>query len=153
VVGVVQRRQSAAVIEKARALCAEAEVTRSRSREILDRSMLLHSHEPPWPVDRQRRHPAAITPVVVCVTGELDMAAVPALSAELHAHLCAAAAGTDLVVDLRGVTFIDLHGLTLLLTVTATARSRGVGVELVGRPRCLLRLLEITGATGELSLR
>lgn len=140
--GVVKRRRCAAVIETARALCAEADVLQSRSRQILDRSGL------PRQVDRP--HPAY--PAVVTVTGELDMAAVPALSAELDLHLCAAAPGAVLIVDLRGVTFIDLHGLTLMLDATADARARGVRVELVGRPRCLLRLLEITRAEG-LNLR
>jgi len=59
------------------------------------------------------------------------MAGVPALSVELDTHLGSAGSDTDLIVDLSDVTFIDLHALSLLLTATRTARSRGVSLRLV----------------------
>jgi len=153
------------VIQTAQLLCAEADATRARSREILARSNRRRSHELSCPVERNEQQPVDSTrvarpaltdgpsSVVVTVMGEIDMAGVPALSVELDTHLGSAGSDTDLIVDLSDVTFIDLHALSLLLTATRTARSRGVSLRLVGRPRCLLRLLQITGAAEGLNLQ
>lgn len=95
----------------------------------------------------------SLADLVVPVTGEIDRATAPALSAAVDAHLDRAAPlGRDVVVDLGGVTFIDLHGLRLLLAATDTARSRGVTLQVTECPPCLLRLLQVTGVGGRLNL-
>jgi anti-anti-sigma factor len=57
----------------------------------------------------------------LCVSGELDLAAVPELRARIRA---AAATGGGAVVDLSDVEFIDVAGLSAL-TALAREASRG----------------------------
>ena len=66
---------------------------------------------------------------VLCPTGELDIATVPLLDSALR-DLRDVGFGT-LVVDLRGVTFIDSQGIQLLLRWTVTAARRGQAFRLV----------------------
>lgn len=86
-------------------------------------------------------------PASVVVTGELDLATVPALRARLDAALALRPAGVH--VDLAGCTFVDCSAVDLLLSVRDAARRDGVVLVLVrpSRPvRRLLRLLELDEA-------
>jgi anti-sigma B factor antagonist len=89
--------------------------------------------------------------IVVRVTGEIDMAAVPVVSAALEPHLERAVPGTKLSVDLSGVTFMSLHGVNLLLEAADSARSRGAALRVVGCPPRLMRLLVLTGMDAALT--
>lgn len=77
------------------------------------------------------------------LTGEVDMAAVPAL----------AAAATKLVddprpavlrVDCGGVTFLDCSALRVLLDLDSRASARGKAVCWRHVPGCMRRVLELT---------
>lgn len=59
----------------------------------------------------------------VLVTGELDLVSAPELERELQRILLAAA--SDVVLDLRGVTFIDSSGLRVVLVGSRDARASG----------------------------
>ena len=156
----------AAVIETSGSLCVDARSVRGRSREIRARSHRLRLREPRRPGDRVPRRPADVTTLelidvsrvstacgtMVHVTGELDMVSTPVLVAALESALDGIAAGTVLAVDLSGVTFIGLHGVTLLLTATARARSKGAVLRVTGCPPRLHRLLVLTGVHTVLDL-
>jgi anti-sigma B factor antagonist len=64
--------------------------------------------------------------IVVAPHGELDRATVPRLAAELDDLV--RVGFTDLVLDLRGLTFIDAAGLRLVIAQTAR---RDVTVRLI----------------------
>ena len=88
---------------------------------------------------------------VISVSGEVDVAAAPALRDSL-ARILAAGTGGMVVVDLVGVTFIDSTGLGVL--IGAHKRCAEGGRELrvvVGEPR-ILKVFEITGLTDLLSI-
>ena len=53
---------------------------------------------------------------------------------------------TRLVVDLRGVRFLDSTGLRLLLTWDAKTRADGVDFAVVRGPAAIQRVLEVAGA-------
>jgi anti-sigma B factor antagonist len=81
--------------------------------------------------------------VLVRLAGELDMSTVPILDEHLREAL--AAGGRRLVVDLRGLEFIDSTGLTLLVRWERGAEQDGYDLALVrGEPR-VHRLFELTG--------
>lgn len=78
----------------------------------------------------------------VTLTGELDIAAAPALS-ETLADLSA----RDLkrvVLDLRGLTFIDSSGLRAILRADDEARSNGHEFLLVRGTPAVQRVFEVT---------
>jgi anti-anti-sigma factor len=81
--------------------------------------------------------------VLVRLAGELDMSTVPILEERLRDAL--AHGGRRLVVDLRGLDFMDSTGLTLLVRWGRGAEQDGYELELVrGEPR-VHRLFELTG--------
>jgi anti-anti-sigma factor len=80
--------------------------------------------------------------------GELDMAAAPAVSAQLDE--LAAAGSAHLVLDLREVSFLDSSGLRLILAWDARARTDGLAFELVPGPAPVQRMFDVTGVAGRL---
>ena len=83
---------------------------------------------------------------------DLDMAAAPAARQELTT-LLTPAGGPDWVLVHLGVTcFVDLHGLRVLVDVGAQLRVRGGELVVVGPPRCLRIMVEVTGLGTEISL-
>jgi anti-anti-sigma factor len=82
---------------------------------------------------------------VACVApvGELDLATVPRLDAELE-HL-REAGFHSLVVDLRGLSFIDSSGVELLLRWAAKAARRGHAFSLVPGSQRIQMVLALTG--------
>jgi anti-sigma B factor antagonist len=80
--------------------------------------------------------------VLVRVAGELDMSTVPVLEARLRE---ARAAGRRLVVDLRGLDFMDSTGLTLLVRWGRGAEQDGYELALVRGEARVHRLFELTG--------
>ena len=80
--------------------------------------------------------------VVLVLSGELDVASAPRLEQEL-----ASAASGDarlIVLDLRGLEFMDSTGLRAVLTAYDAARDEGRGFGLVRGPQQVQRLLSLT---------
>jgi len=78
----------------------------------------------------------------VVLAGELDIASTQGLEDELVA-IEANSPGT-LVLDLRGVEFIDSTGLRALIAADERARSQGRRLAVVSGPNAVERLLEVT---------
>jgi anti-sigma B factor antagonist len=97
---------------------------------------------PPLEVAVGRVGPATI----VCPVGELDLATVPALRDAIDGLHGA------VVLDLRGLEFIDGAGLHLLLELDARARQDGLELTLVPGPAAE-RLLGLTGTRGRFRIR
>lgn len=77
---------------------------------------------------------------VVRPSGELDAATADQLDRALRK---VAAPGVDLVVDLRGLTFIDSSGIGLLLAWHGRARTAGASFELIQGDACVRRVFEL----------
>jgi anti-sigma B factor antagonist len=87
--------------------------------------------------------------VYVRPVGELDLASVPSVDAQL---LELTSVGfMHLVLDLRGVSFLDSSGLQLILTWDAMARANGISFELIRGPAAVQRLFEVTFVADRLS--
>jgi anti-sigma B factor antagonist len=80
---------------------------------------------------------------LVRLGGELDMSTVPLLEERLREAL--AGGGRRLVVDLRGLDFMDSTGLTLLMRWGLGAAQDGYELALVRGEDRVHRLFEITG--------
>lgn len=83
---------------------------------------------------------------VIRLSGELDIASVPAFEEALEA--------TDtqnVVVDLRGLTFMDSTGLRAILVAAKSAASSDVGFALVQGPPHVHRVFEITQTADRLT--
>jgi anti-sigma B factor antagonist len=91
----------------------------------------------PTPSTRRTRSPGMCW--VVRVSGEVDLATAPALALALEQ---VPGAATAVVVDLRGVTFMDCSGLPVLLRAR---RRYGLALSLGGSQGSVVRLLEATG--------
>jgi anti-sigma B factor antagonist len=79
----------------------------------------------------------------VTVVGELDLATVAQLQHTVDTHRQAGA--TDIVLDLRALSFIDSTGLRLILDLDRAARSRALRFSLIAGPPEVQRIFEITG--------
>jgi anti-anti-sigma factor len=77
--------------------------------------------------------------VVIALQGELDMAGAATLEAELE-RLDSDA----LVLDLRGLTFMDSSGLRVLVVNAQRAQDRGRRFALVPGAAQVMRVFEIT---------
>jgi anti-anti-sigma factor len=76
---------------------------------------------------------------VVTLTGELDLAGVAALEQELDG----AAAGA-VVLDLRGLEFMDSTGLRAIVVAALEAQRAGGSLALVAGPEPVMRVFDIT---------
>jgi anti-anti-sigma factor len=86
---------------------------------------------------------------LLTVSGELDLATSPALEAELER----ASAGPELVIlDLRGVTFMDSTGLSLLVKAQRRAQDSRRRLAVVKGGPQVERLLTLTGVADRLTL-
>ncbi|MCG8917278.1 STAS domain-containing protein [Actinokineospora sp. PR83] len=83
-------------------------------------------------------------PVVVSVTGEVDLATAPQLEAELSDALATPGA-TGVRVDLAGVEFMDSAGLRVLVAALRTAEEGGRTLTLAAPHDRVRRIIEITG--------
>jgi anti-anti-sigma factor len=86
--------------------------------------------------------------VRVAPIGELDVATTPALEHQLHElrH-----SGFERVVlDMRGLTFVDSTGLRAILSASRFADSDGRSFSLVLGPPATTRALEISGLLAQL---
>jgi anti-anti-sigma factor len=78
--------------------------------------------------------------------GELDLATVDGVRADLFARLAALPEGGSLLVDLRAATYLPSAGIGLLLEARERARARGVDLQLLTEPSGLAaRALALAG--------
>jgi len=77
--------------------------------------------------------------------GSLDLATEPILEARL-AELRQAGC-RELILDLRGLVFMDSTGLRLVLRWNAASRADGFGVSFVAGAPGIQRVFELTGTT------
>jgi anti-sigma B factor antagonist len=80
---------------------------------------------------------------VIAVTGEVDLATAPLLGERLDAKL--AAGHSTLVADLRGVSFLDSTGLSVLVKVLKRCLEEGGQLGLVIDQEKITKLFSITG--------
>jgi anti-sigma B factor antagonist len=86
----------------------------------------------------------------VVLTGELDIATHGEAEAKLKE---AQQSGASVVVlDLRGLSFMDSTGLRLLVQADSRARESGQRLAIVRGPDAVHRVLEITGLDAKLDL-
>ena len=81
--------------------------------------------------------------VAVVPTGELDLASIDA--AERAVRALGGAGLTEMVIDLRQVTFIDSAGLQRLISLRDDASRNGCTLTLEPGSRQVQRLFEVTG--------
>jgi anti-anti-sigma factor len=92
--------------------------------------------------------PATLTPLatVIMLAGELSQATRPALIALLMAQL--PGDGSDVVLDLTHVRFIDSGGLRMLAACQREVVTRGGALALAGLPPEPAMILRLLGAEG-----
>jgi anti-anti-sigma factor len=89
--------------------------------------------------------------VIVSPHGEMDMATVGAVEAELRR---ARQAGSDrIVLDLSGLTFMDSTGLHLVTRWSSEASNDGFRFEIAPGPPVIQRVFELAQMTDGLPLR
>jgi anti-sigma B factor antagonist len=88
--------------------------------------------------------------VVIGVVGELDLASSPGLEHELEEG--AAARAKLVIVDLRGLEFMDSTGLSVLVRAHQRAARSGQRFGVVRGPQQVQRLLSLTGVADRLEL-
>jgi anti-sigma B factor antagonist len=86
---------------------------------------------------------------VVRLTGEFDLAEVDAFEAELQGLPGAA---RTLVLDMRGLTFIDSSGLRSVVMADRRFRADGNRFVVVRGPARVNRVLDLTGVSERLEL-
>ncbi|HWF73807.1 MAG TPA: STAS domain-containing protein [Solirubrobacteraceae bacterium] len=81
--------------------------------------------------------------IVLRLVGELDLESAP----ELDRQLCELAAQSPgrLLIDLRGLEFMDSSGLAVMVRAQRSARDNGHGLALRPGPTQVQRLFELTG--------
>src|SRR3954451_13977989 len=79
---------------------------------------------------------------IVRPIGELDISTVGELATIVERE-CSSKA--DLVVDLRGLSFLDCAGLRILLYARALANSNGSSLRLIPGPTMVQRVFHLTG--------
>jgi anti-sigma B factor antagonist len=87
---------------------------------------------------------------VIGVSGELDLASSPALQEELDR--VAASDSEMLIIDLRGLDFMDSTGLSVLVRAHQRAEEQGRQLAMVKGPQQVQRLLSLTGVADRLTL-
>jgi anti-sigma B factor antagonist len=86
---------------------------------------------------------------VVRVQGEVDAATAPRMGDTVDRLL---AQGERVVLDLRHVDFMDLHGLAVLMRATRRARADGGSFAIARPAECVRRLVELVHAEGDLTI-
>jgi anti-anti-sigma factor len=119
------------------------------------------SSQPPLPVPVPAPRPPAeatdlqvdvlsTAPLVVGVSGEIDIASAPKLREELLGAL--RRHGARLALDLGGVTFMDCAGVNALLSARRHARLEGGWVRVARASRRARHTLMLTGLHREFAL-
>ncbi len=92
---------------------------------------------PSFSVDRSVRERA----VVLALQGDLDMAS----AGQLVQAAADITPGSELIIDLRKLEFMDSSGLRTLMNLDLRAREEGWSVALAGPQPAVMRLLTLTG--------
>ncbi|MFD1150022.1 STAS domain-containing protein [Saccharothrix hoggarensis] len=79
---------------------------------------------------------------VVSVSGEVDMLTAPQLRADVLRHIDA---GTTVVLDMSGVSFLGSAGLAVLVEAAQQGKRRGAAFRVVAVERAVTRPLAATG--------
>jgi anti-sigma B factor antagonist len=87
---------------------------------------------------------------VLCVAGELDHHTGPLLDRALGET--AFSPGTGVILDVSGLEYCDSTGLTLIIKALHRAQAAGCAFSLAGPGNDLLRVLNITGLDGFLTV-
>lgn len=87
--------------------------------------------------------------MVVVAHGEIDLATVSVIDNEVQG--LRAAGFRAIVLDLRGVTFMDSTGVRLLLQLDAESRLDGFSFAIMDADGPVRRLLTLTGVQARLS--
>jgi anti-sigma B factor antagonist len=85
--------------------------------------------------------------LVVAPRGEIDLATVDILKAAVESELNT---GDALVLDLRGVAFMDTSGLRYVLELAQRSSRQEFALRVVRGPRAVQRVFEISGVEGRL---
>jgi anti-anti-sigma factor len=88
-------------------------------------------------------HSARPDTVVITVSGEVDMSTGPLLRDRLYEQVHCS--GPDLVVDLTGVRYFGVAGLTVLMDVRLVTVSAEIRFRVVAATRVVLLPLRLTG--------
>jgi anti-anti-sigma factor len=88
--------------------------------------------------------------LLVALSGDLDVASAP--SVERRLEELEPDPPAVLVIDLRGLSFIDSTGLSLLINTDSRARKAGRRVTIVSGTGASRRLLETTGLVQKLDV-
>ncbi|MDT7554973.1 MAG: hypothetical protein QOI16_3513 [Pseudonocardiales bacterium] len=89
--------------------------------------------------------------MLVVANGEIDLSSAPTLLTTLTTALRHPSCRT-LITDLRGVGFLGARGITVLLTIRHTAHTHDVRLAIVADHQAVLRPLQITATTDQLTL-
>ena len=89
-------------------------------------------------------------PVVVAVSGEVDMFTVPELSATFDDLI--SAGNRNLVLDLSAVEFMDSSGLRVFMKAAEDVRQAGGSMRVSSASRRVRRIAELAGMNGLLPL-
>ena len=81
--------------------------------------------------------------VVIRPSGELDISTASVLEAALRETM--SGDGSEVVVDLGGLTFIDSSGLRLLVVAAERSREAGIRLRLLRGSEPVERMLEVSG--------
>lgn len=81
-------------------------------------------------------------PLVVSLTGDVDLDRKPEIEHVLQAALDASA---HVVIDLARVHFVDTTGISMLVAAKRDARQRGRTVDIINIDDWVRRVLELTG--------
>jgi anti-sigma B factor antagonist len=85
----------------------------------------------------------------VAVTGDVDLATVDVLRAQLTSAL---ERGDKVVLDLREVTFMDTQGLAAVIEAQQSAAESGTRFVIVRAPEHVHRLFEMIGLADRLTV-
>jgi anti-sigma B factor antagonist len=88
--------------------------------------------------------------VLVVVVGELDLVSSPVL--DRHLASAVSRGRTRVVVDVSGVTFLDVRGINSLVTANNAAMEAGTALVVRGAGEQVHRLVEVCGLEGHLQL-
>jgi anti-sigma B factor antagonist len=92
----------------------------------------------PFEIDVQERESSAL----VRLSGEIDLAAVEAIETEL---LPLEDRFPTIVLDLRGVTFLDSTGLRAIVSADSRARKNGFELKIIRGPEQIQKILYLSG--------
>jgi anti-sigma B factor antagonist len=113
-------------------------------------ALLVPAPRPPAEAADLRVDVLSTAPLVVRVSGEIDIASAPKLREELLGAL--RRHGARLALDLDGVTFMDCAGIDVLLTARRHARLEGGWVRVARASTHARNILVLTGLHQEFAL-